>query len=248
MKSITLWTLVVLSLSELRGQSAAAIVAKHLEAMGGRRKLSAIQTVSIQMDLQTDRNKGYMHLQIMHRRGLLLEQALRDFTNVRLITQKGVWVKGPADESFRALQPTPNPRALYASLSIYEHFLPLHLLDYDKRALYISLKHKLRKVNKVNCYVVEVRAYTPEQKEPLSKMYYIGTADYLIYKLEEPNKVTDFSDYKSVDGIIVPHQQIQHISTARGFRGQGSGQKINLTLTKIEINPTLAEDTFMPLD
>ena len=233
------------SVPAVSAQSAAAIVSKHLEAMGGRERLSAISALSIQMDVKTAKNSGYIYMQLAHRRGILVKNKLGEFTNSSLTNRKGIWIKGPSDEDFREVRPVPNRLLLYSSLEIYEHSPPLYLLNYDQRGLHLFLQKRRSRVNKTSCYVLEVKRYAYATDSVIwEKEYYIGKKDYLLHRIVEKNKAIDFSKYLSVQGIMVPHQEAQTFQLRRGINVPLIKQKIKLLITQIEINPIFSEDFF----
>lgn len=65
---------------------------------------------------------------------------------------------------------------------------------------------------------------------------FVDAKTYLIYKIQIPEQLTFMSDYKKVDGVIIPHSLT--------FRAGEGGDSIKLIVTKVSFNTNLEDSLF----
>ena len=65
---------------------------------------------------------------------------------------------------------------------------------------------------------------------------FVDAKTYLIYKIQIPEQLTFMSDYKKIDGVMIPHSLT--------FRGGEGGDSIKLIVTKVSFNTNLEDSLF----
>jgi hypothetical protein len=65
---------------------------------------------------------------------------------------------------------------------------------------------------------------------------FVDAKTYLIYKIQIPEQLTFMSDYKKIDGVIIPHSLT--------FGGGEGGDSIKLIVTKVSFNTNLEDSLF----
>ena len=237
----------------LSAQSAAAVVSKHLEAVGGAERLSTIRELYLELEVSFEDNYGKSILGhekkwISDRKSVLSETTMGPTSNWWLVNRAGLWKKGPADDAPVLVTEEPHKlgHILNLEMDVYEQFPPFYLMDYDKRGLQLSLLKGTRKVGKNKCYILQTTKYhrNPKGKNtPKITKYYIGTKDYLLYRMEKKEQRIDISDYKIVNGILIPHKETRKVESRRSVTNQGKST-LEIQLRAIQINPELPEDFF----
>jgi len=65
---------------------------------------------------------------------------------------------------------------------------------------------------------------------------FVDAKTYLIYKIQIPEQLTFMSDYKKIDGVMIPHSLT--------FGGGEGGDSIKLIVTKVSFNTNLEDSLF----
>jgi hypothetical protein len=209
-------------------QSAQQIVAKHLEALGGKEKLQSINSLYIEgIAVLENGTKASMKTWRVYDRLYRQEIGLSGGNMVVIVTPRQGWSYSPqstgvfrplTDDQFRALKPEIDPAG--------------PLVDYNAKGNKIELAGK-DSVEGQECY--KIRVYYPSG---LSAMYFIDAKTWYILRETHKspdeaggNTTIDYKDYKIIPGgYIFPYTIIISRYGAR------------ISVEKVKINSTINTD------
>jgi len=211
----------------LHSQTADEIVAKHIEAIGGKDKLSSIKSIKMESTMNMMGNDAPNTAYILDGKGYRNEMEMMGQKMVQVITDKGGWMINP-------MQGSTDPQELPADQlkTLAGRFYIVPLLNYQDKGTTLELQGKA-KVGDADNWKIKVT-----DKAANIVTYYIDAKTYYITQQESSgemmgNTVTvtvNYSDYKKTDsGWVVPYATDINM-------GQFS---IASKLNKIEVNPTI---------
>jgi hypothetical protein len=233
--------LLVLISSGVQAQTVDEILEKYFEALGGKQKLEALKGVKMTGKLnqggmeipleivQLSDGKQYATFSVQ---GMNLWQNVYDGTTLwstNFMTMKPEKSDAETTENFKtSLGDFPDP-----------------FLNYKAKGYSIELVGK-ETVDGSETYKIKLtrKPLTVDgKKEENIAFYYIDSENYVTLMVEQEIKSgqmkgsisqSTMSDYQEVDGLLFP------FSLTQGLKGQGSQP---LTITKIELNPTIDSKT-----
>lgn len=234
--------LLVLISSGVQAQTVDEILEKYFEAQGGKEKLSAIQGVKMTAKV----NQGGMEipLEIVNLadgrqyvmfsvQGMTGWQSVYDGTSLwstNFMTMKPEKSDAETTENFKtSLGDFPDPFLNYKSKGYTAELVGKETVD-GSEAYKIKLTKKPLTVD--------------GKKEENVSFYFIDTENYVTLMVEQEIKSgqmkgkisqSTMSDYQEVDGLLFP------FSLTQGVKGEGAQP---LTITKIELNPTVDNKAF----
>ncbi|WP_431211797.1 hypothetical protein ACQ86N_39325 [Puia sp. P3] len=204
-------------------QTAKEIVAKHIEALGGKAKLQSINSVFIE-GIATMSNGAAMDTKLWKVYDRLYRQEISSgsASTITIVTPNRGWISEAQGGGFKSL-PSDQLRALQPEIDPAGP-----LADYDAKGCKVDLDGK-DTINGAPCYRIKLSCPMGQ-----SVVYSIDIKTY--YILRESRKggsiSVDFSDYKTTpEGYVFPFT----ILTG------GAGEKINVE--KIEVNHNVDLDT-----
>jgi hypothetical protein len=221
-----------LSVTALQAQTADDIIAKHIEAIGGREKLSGIKSVQYENTLQVQGNDAPSKIVIVNGKGYRSESEVNGQKMVQVYTDKGGWAVNPlagtepqtmADEQYKA-----GAEQIYA----------VPFLDYAARGSKAELLGQ-EKVGDVNAYKIKLT-----NANNVSTTYFIDPATYYVVKTirsaemmgQQVDVTVNYSDFKKTDyGWVVP----QALQIDMG--GQFS---LTAKVNKVEVNKPVDSSVF----
>lgn len=204
-----------------RAQSAQEIVAKHIEALGGKAKLQSINSVFIEgVSVLSNGTSSDTKLWKVYDRLYRQETSLGGSPVITIVTPSRGWICNGQGNEFKSL-PSAQLRALQPDID------PAGALaDYDAKGCRVDLDGK-DTVNGVPCY--RIRLTCPMGQ---SVVYSIDMKSYYILRETRKSLSIDFSNYKCTpEGYIFPFTIVTN----------ASGGKINVE--KVEVNHTIDVDT-----
>ncbi|HET7899403.1 MAG TPA: hypothetical protein VFL47_17070 [Flavisolibacter sp.] len=228
MKQIKYCLLIVCLLTgsvSLLAQSADEIIAKHLEAVGGKEKLTGISSVKMTSTNQVMGNEAPASITILNGKGFRSEAEMMGSKMIQVYTDKGGWMVNPMMGSSDP-QPLPEEQAKAGAGQIYvEPFL-----DYaakGSKAEYLGQE----KVNSVNAYKIKLT-----DKNGMVTNYFFDPSTYYTIQAtrtaemmgQQMEVTVSYSDFKKTDyGWVVPQ------TTEINMGGQFA---ITSKLKNIEVN------------
>ena len=216
---------ILVSAASLHAQTADEVVAKHLAAIGGKDKLSGINSVVMTSTMQVMGNEAPSTTVILNGKGLRSESEFDGSKMIQVFTDKGGWMINPM---MGASDPQPMPEEQVKAGQSQLYIVPL--LDYAARGGTVELQGQ-EKVGDVNTYKLKFT-----DKNNVATTYYLDPATYYVIQTVRTAEMmgqqldirTTYSDFKKTDyGWVVP----QSVEVDMG--GQFS---LTSKVNKIEVN------------
>jgi outer membrane lipoprotein-sorting protein len=216
-------------------QTADDIVSRHLQAQGGVEKLKAVSTVRMTGTMTVGPGmEAPVTLEMKRPNMMRLDFTLQGMTGTQAYDGTSGWSLMPFGGS-TAPQPM---SADDAKLAAEQADLDGPLMDYKEKGHTLELLGK-EPVEGADAYKLKLT-----KKDGTVTTYYIDAEQFLVIKQEAKRTIrgaevetdTIVGDYKSVDGLVMPH------SIDSGAKGQPARQK--LTVSKIEINVPIDDARF----
>ena len=183
----------VVSLSFANAQTPGEIIAKYMDAIGGKEKLSTITSVKSSYTMQIMGTEAPSVTTVLVGKGFRNESEFNGQKIIRVITDKGGWSVNPLAG---ANDPEPLSEDDYKAGKDQVYFPALS--DYKPGESKAELAGK-EKVGSADAYKVNVTS-----KDSVATTYYFDAADYKILKIvkkasmmgQEVEVISTFSDYK----------------------------------------------------
>ena len=230
---LCLLSLTVLFGASANAQTADEIIAKHIEATGGKEKLGAITSVRMENTMRIQDNDAPNTIVIVNGKGYRTESEFNGQKMVQVYTDKGGWAINPFAGGSG---PEAMPEDQYKSGAGQLYIVPL--LSYASRGDKAELLGQ-EKVGNVNAYKIKVTG-----KDNVAVTYFIDPSTYYIVQTIRPAQMqgqsvdvtTTYSDYKKTDyGWVTP--QTMEIN----FGGQFS---MTAKMNKVEVNTPVDATVF----
>lgn len=203
MKKTFLTIAAFVSIAIANAQTADEIISKHIDAMGGKEKLSQITSVYVESGTEVMGNESSTKTTILNGKGFRSESDFNGQQIVQVVTDKGGWAINPFAGSDVA---TELPADQYKAGEDQVYVAPL--LNYAAKGAKVELLGK-EKVGTVDAYKIK---YT--NKDNAETTYYIDPSTYYIIQAvkkgnamgQEITVTVGFSDYKKNDsGFLYPY-------------------------------------------
>jgi hypothetical protein len=214
----------------LSAQTADEIVAKYLDALGGKDAISQVKSISMESTAQIMGNEAPSTTLILDGVGFKTET---DFNGTKIVScynAKGGWTVNPMAG---APDPTPMPDDQY-NLGKSDIFIGGPLYDYAAKGNEIELAAKDDKT-----YTIKVTT-----KDNVETTYVIDATTYLVKTQKTRGRMqgqdvditTTFSDYRKTDtGYLLPYSIDVDL---------GGNMQFSITVKKIELNKTVDPAVF----
>jgi outer membrane lipoprotein-sorting protein len=228
MKNLKLGLIAIAALfsaTAIHAQTADEIVAKYVDAIGGKEKLKAINSVRMENTLNIMGNEAPNTTTILNGKGYRNESEFNGAKIIQVITDKGGWMVNPMAGATDP-QALPDDQVKAGKSQIFV----VPLLDYSTKGAKAELLGQ-EKVGTVNAYKVKI---TDADNVPTT--YYFDPTTYYLLQITRSSEMmgqqmdvtATYSDYKKTDfGWVVP----QNVEINMG--GQFS---MTLKLKNVEVN------------
>lgn len=232
MKKLLVTITALLSFTMLWAQTADEIVGKHIEAIGGKEKLSQINSLYIESATEVMGNKSATKTTILTGKGFRNETDFNGQQIVNVITDKGGWAINPFGGSGEA---TALPEEQYKAGQDQIYIDPL--LNYAERGAKVELLGK-EKVGSVDALKLK---YTNRNNSETT--YFIDPSTFYIVQavkkgmaMGQEVKVTiNYSDIRKTDfGLSIPY-------TTDIDMGQFA---LKINAKKVEVNKVIDQALF----
>jgi hypothetical protein len=190
----------LLLVSALQAQTVDEIIAKHVDAIGGKEKLAQLKSLYIETSVEVMGNQIPAVETLLEGKGFKSETEFNGSKIIQCFTDKGGWSVNPMGG---AVEPQAMPDELYKAGKGQINFGG-SLVDYAAKGNKVELLGK-----EGNNYKLKVATGSS-----IESVYFIDTTTYLISKItskaemmgQSVDVVMSFSDYKKTDfGITVPY-------------------------------------------
>jgi hypothetical protein len=205
----------------INAQTADDIIAKHLDAMGGKDKISQIKSLYTEGTVQVMGNDNPTTTTILNGKGFRSESDFNGQKFIQVFTDKGGWMVNPMMGGPGA-QPLPDDAFKAGKGQIY---IGGPFYDYVAKGTKVELLSK-----DGSAYKMKVTT-----SDNVEATYYVDASTYYITKLvrkgnmqgQEIEVTINFSDYQKTDfGFVVPHT----IATDMG------NFQLSATISKVVVN------------
>jgi hypothetical protein len=219
--SLVLWTALFCSFIA-KAQTAEDIIAKNLDAMGGKNKIGQVKSIYTEGTVQVMGNDNPTSTTILNGIGIRSESEFNGQKFIQVFTDKGGWMINPFAGGSGA-QPLPDDAYKAGKGQIY---IGGPFYDYAAKRTKIELLGK-------DGAVYKLKVTTSDSVE---STYYVDPTTYYITKLvrkgnmqgQEVEVTINFSNYQKTDfGLVVPHS----VQTDMGGTFQ-----LSATITKVVVN------------
>ena len=189
------------SLSAVQAQTVDEIINKHIEAIGGKEKLSQVKSLYFENSMEVMGNQAPVTEYLLEGKGFKSESEFNGSKIINCYTDKSGWSVNPM---MGAADPQPMPDALYNSGKI-QIYVGGALVDYAAKGYKAELagkedgnfKIKITNGDNETIYLVDPTTYFVSKTMIKSEM--MG---------QEVDVTTTYSDYKKTDfGIVLPYSK-----------------------------------------
>jgi hypothetical protein len=229
MKTIKSFALIILALffaGNLSAQTADEIIAKYLDAIGGKDMLSKITSIHQEGTLSVMGSDGVMKTTTLNGKGMRQDIDIMGATISSCFTDKEGWSINPMAGSTSA-EAMPDAQYKAGKDQIFIGGPFINMAQTGDKAELIGKE----KVGTADAYKIKVT--TPDN---ISSMYYFDAQTNLLIQSSQDSEmqgqmvtnVMSYSDYKAVDGYTVPYKLDMDIA--------GGQLTMSIVITKIELN------------
>lgn len=234
-KTILLLNIFVFCGVLVSAQSADEIISKYIEAIGGKKKLSKIQTLYTESEADIMGMASIQRTTVLNGEGYKMEMEINGEVITNCITETGGWSINPMAGSSAAEDMTEDQYdEVRTQIFVGGPFTVFGNLGYKVEALGNET------VGNVNA--AKVKLTSPGGTT--SVHFFDPSTGYLIQTVQESETqgqmvetVISFSDYKEVDGITLAHTIDLDVS--------GGMFVMTMNITKVEVNKTVDPDIFI---
>jgi hypothetical protein len=211
------------------------IINKHITAQGGMDKLNAIKTMKISGKINGSGIEFPFTQTIKKPSGVLMEMTIQGMTMKQGYDGTTAWAINPFQGNKNA-EKMPKEQEKYMK---EQSEIEGQLVNYKEKGSTVELLGK-EDMEGSEAYKIKLT-----DKDGDVTTYYLDASSYLVLKQESKKKIKEkeitstvtMGDYKSVDGIMIPHSvEIKSNNEQMGTQ--------NVTIEKVEMNVPVEDDIF----
>jgi hypothetical protein len=216
-------------------QTAEEIVNKHIEAMGGKDKLSAVKTLKMVASVDVGPNmKAPMTMYVVNNKSYRMELEFQGMKMVNAFDGNDGWYVNP----FGGKKDAEKMNAEQIRESQDQTDIAGNLFNYKEKGSTIEYLGK-EDMEGTDTYKLKLTKKTGDVK-----YYYVDASSYLVLKETTKRKFEDkevegeslMSNYKKVDGVMFP------FTVEAREKNAAQGQAINMET--VEVNPKIDDSMF----
>lgn len=225
----------VLGTATVQAQTADELISKHIDALGGKEKISQIKSVYMEGSLNLMGNEAPVYTYILNGKGFRNEMEFNGQKIIQAVNTTGGWSVNPMMGS---ATPEPIPQEQYEMIKD-QMVIGGSFLNYLGDGSKAQLLGK-EKIDGADAYKIGLVS-----KDGELTTYFIDPSSFYIKKLirtvhmagQEAEVETVFSDYRKTDyGFAIPHKT--EITLPQGFTLTTSFKKVEVNK---EIDPKIFE-------
>jgi hypothetical protein len=229
---LSLFAISLISLSVF-AQTADEIIAKHIEAIGGKEKLRGLNSIRFENSIQAGEGSALGSIVTLNGKGYRNESDWNGQKVIQVYTDKNGWAQNPFTGTN---DPQAMPDLQYKNGVGQIYVVPL--LDYATHGDKAELAGQ-EKIGDVTAYKIKVTSKDNSVVTYLidpTTFYILQSAITIDFAGQSANQVIKYSDYKKTDyGWTIPY--ISEIAFGDQF-------SMTSTITKVEINKPIDAATF----
>ncbi|MEO6546597.1 MAG: hypothetical protein ABIN94_01305 [Ferruginibacter sp.] len=203
LQKVMLTLSLAVTMANVYAQTADEIITKHVDAIGGKEKLSGIKSLHLENTMQVMGNDAPSTSTLLVGKGFRNESDFNGQKLIQVVTDKGGWAVNPMAGS-------PEPKAITD-----EQFKAAKdQLTFDPFLDYATSGSKAELAGKEKLGATEAFKVNLVSKDNVTTTYFIDPATYYILKAVKKGEMmgqqmdisVSFSDYKKTDyGVTVPY-------------------------------------------
>jgi hypothetical protein len=221
------------SITTLHAQTADEIFSKHIDAVGGKERLSGINSIKIEANMQVMGNDAPTNVVVLNGKGYRSESEFNGAKIIQVYTDRGGWMVNPMAG---ANTPTEMPEEQVKGGQAQIYVIPY--LDYAAKGGKVEYLGQ-QKIGEVNAYKVKLT-----DKNGLATTYFFDPSNYYMIQAtrtaemmgQQMDLTMTFSDFKKTDYGWVMAQ-----TTNVNMGGQFD---ITSKINKVEVNTAVDEKIF----
>ena len=214
----------------LSAQTADDVISSYVDAIGGKKKISKIESLVVEGSMEVEGMEGAMKTTTLSGKGVRVEIDMMGSMIVNCITDQGGWTINPF---MGGSTPEDMTEEQYNSAK-YQIVVGGPFINYKE----LGFKAELAGEETIgDTRTIKVNLTSPEEK--VSEHYFDPESGYLVRSVDDGDmgeNVTTFSDYTETDGMLTPHSM--EISAA------GGQAYIYMTVEKVTVNAPVDESVF----
>lgn len=225
-KSILLLSVFISCGAIASAQSADDIISKYVEAIGGKKNLSKIESLYTESEMDIMGMLAIQKITVLNGKGYVMVMEINGEEIINCVTEDGGWSINPMEGNYSAVDmPEEQYSEARSQMYVGGPFTVLSDMEYTAEAL------GNESIGDVNA--AKVQLTTPGGTKTVH--FFDPATGYLIQTIQEADMqgemvetVLSISDYKEVDGFILPHT----VSIDVG----GGMFVMDSNVTKVEVN------------
>jgi hypothetical protein len=230
MKKLSLFVALILTGAMLSAQTADAVIAKYLDAIGSKKAISKIKSLVVEGTMNIMGMEGVMKTTTLNGKGMKMELDINGSTVVNCLTDQGGWTINPM---MGMTGPQDMPEEQY-NLAKYQIQIGAPFIFYAEKGFKAEL---VGEETVGDSKALRIKITSPENS--VSEYFFDTDSGYLIRAIQPGDMgetISTFSDYRKDGGYVSPY----NIEISAG----GGQVEILMKTLKTEVNQPVDESIF----